>query len=263
MLDDSMELPEPVRASDDTAKAAFQVRALLSLARHDANISRIEDVHLPIESGIKWALDEISRAERKGPEEYADQVNETNLLLIEELLGVALAAAQVYLTVIRTRFVDLAYAYNRAFQTERTVGGKPVLKKQGNKKGFNLFKDTGYTDEPSSPATYTPIQAINAAANYWKHHEEWLCALNSAGTLVWNDQCKNKQQQDTIKIVHQLGMSQSGVWNLQRAVKKLGVENFYDLTPVRRELREWAVSLLKQTEKNIHDHESKQRIHSK
>ena len=227
------------------------VQMLFTLARLAANTDRLEDLHHPIEGEIKRALDEIGRAKRRGPEEYVDHVNETNRLLIEGLLGVAIAAAQVFLTAVRTRFVALARAYHQEFRTELTLGGMAVLNGPSDMNGYRLFE---YTGEPSSQAPFTPIEAINAVANYWKHHEEWPRTLEPDGawlTTVWNDKTARGNQKRTIQIVRALGMSLSGVWNLQKAVKALGVRRCHDLTPVRRRLQAWAASLLKETEAQI------------
>lgn len=243
---------------------SLRVQVLFTLARLVANTDRLEDLHHPIEGEIKRALDKISRAERRGPEEYVDHVNETNRLLIEELLGVAMAAAQVFITAVRTRFVALARAYHQEFGTELTLGGMAVLNDPSDMNGYRLFK---YTGEPPSQTPFTPIEAINAVANYWKHHDEWARTSKPDGewlTTVWKDKTARRNEKRTIQIVKELGMSPSGVWNLQKAVKALGVRRYHDLTPVRRRLQAWAASLLKETEAQISmAKESIQRTRSK
>jgi hypothetical protein len=231
---------------------SFRVQAHFALLRFVAKTDRLEDLHHPIEGEIKRALERIRRAERMGPEEYVDHVNETSGLLIEELLGLAFAAAQVFLTAVKTRFVALARAYHQEFGAELTLGGMAGFGGKSEKNGYSLFK---YTGEPPTQASFTAIEAINAVANYWKHHEEWPRTLKPHGKwckIVWNDKKANNIQKRTIEIARALGMSPSGgVWNLQEAVKKLGVRRDFDLTPVRRSLQAWAASLLKETEGQI------------
>jgi len=208
-------------------------------------------LHHPIQGEIKRTLDRIGRAERMGPEEHIDHVNETSRLLIEELLGVAFAAGQVFLTAVRTRFVALARAYHQEFGTELTLGGMAGFGGPSDIDGYRLFK---YSGKPPTQKSFTAIEAINAVANYWKHHEEWPRTLKPRGKwlkTVWNDKTAKRNQKRTIQIVRGLGMSPSGVWNLQKAVKALGGRREYDLTPVRRTLQAWAASLLKETEAQI------------
>ena len=229
----------------------FRVRAHFELLRFAAKIEMLEAVHHPIEGEIKRALDEIRRAGRTGSEEYAEHVSETSRLLIEELLGVAMAAAQVFLTAVRTRFVALARAYYQEFGMELTLGGMTFRANRGEIDGYRLFKLTGRL---STQVPFTPIEAINAVANYWKHHEEWPKTLkldDEWRAIVWDDGKAKAIQKRAIQIVGALGMASSGVWNLQKAVKALGVRRNHDLTPVRRRLQVWAKSILKETEVQI------------
>lgn len=227
-----------------------QLQAHLSLLRYAARTDTLERLHESIEAEIARMVDEIRRAEEIGPEEYAEHVNETSRLLIEELLGVAMTAAQVYLTGIRCRVVGLANAYRREVKTELTLGGIPALD-PSEEKGYCLFK---YTCEPQCQSGYTPIEAINAIANYWKHHKEWPTTWTFGSewsSLEWNEEKKGIYKK-TIEIVTALGMARSGVWNMQVAVKELGAEgDSYDLGPVRHVLRRWTASLLREIEVQI------------
>jgi hypothetical protein len=209
---------------------------LFDVARLTANADRIDRLHGPVELEIKRASDEIRHAEQMESEEYADHVAETNRELIEELLGVALVSAQVFLTSVRNRFIALAPAYREDFKDELALDGKPVS------------KDMVFTcgEKLSSKVAFTDIEAINALANYWKHHDEWPKGWKEDGewcVAVWSDQA-SKLQKKTIEVVTVLGMAPARVWNLQKAVEALGVEEYHELAPVREKLAAWADSLL-------------------
>jgi hypothetical protein len=217
-----------------------RVQMLFEVARLVANVDRIERMHGPIELEIKRASDEITRAEQEEPEEYADRVTESNRELIEELLGVALVSAQVFLTSVRSRLVALATVYRQDLGSELAFEGKAL---------GGAPKDMLFTcgDRLSPEVMFTDIEAIDALANYWKHHDEWPKGWEQDGewsVAVWSDKA-SKLQKKTIEVVTALGMAPAGVWNLQRAVEALGVERHHDLAPIRRRLAAWADSLIK------------------
>ena len=67
---------------------------------------------------------------------------------------------------------------------------------------------------------YTGIEAINAVANYWKHHEEWpRCSEQNGECLVsaWN-----RDNRRTVEIVTSLGMSPSLTGNMRTAASAPG-----------------------------------------
>ncbi len=239
----------------ETHKVNHRLHAHLELLRLAANTDGLAMLHRPIEAEIESLWDDIKRAEQKGPEEYAELVNESNRSLIEELLGVAVAAAQVFLTAVRSRCVAIARAYRSELGKDMTLAGVPILESPSDMNGYRVLR---YTDKRSARALIPPIEAINAVANFWKHQAEWPSTWIADGdgqwkTLVWNQDESRGVQRRTMEIVIKLGMARSGVWNLHVALKALGARRDYDLGPIRRRLQTWGRSILKEAELQIVD----------
>lgn len=204
---------------------------------------------------IKKLWNEIRRAERQGPEEYAELVNEDNRELIEEFLGVGVAVGQVFMTVVRKRCVAIARAYRSERGKDLTLARVPLLKSPKDVNGYSIF---GYTGKRSARSPLPPIGAINALANFWKHHVEWPSRWvpDRDGEwlgLAWDQDGAQGNQKQTMQSVVKLGAARSGVWNLHVALKRLGVRKDDDLGPIRRILQAWAGSIVKEFEAQISD----------
>jgi hypothetical protein len=223
---------------------------LLSLIHRTSRIGRIEALHHPIELEIRRALKRIGDAERTEEEAYAEQVTEVDGELIEDLLGIAFAVSQNFLTSVRTPLLALARAYHQHFGVGLTLKGKVVKDSNGRARDI-IFK---CADELSPGVGFTRIEAINALANYWKHHEEWPRGWregDESRLIVWNENQAGVIQKRTIEIVTALGMSLEGTWNLREAASRLGMKRPSELAPVRLAMSDWAGSLLREARAQV------------
>jgi hypothetical protein len=124
---------------------------------------------------------------------------------------------------------------------------------------FNLFglTDVEAFDNPLKPKSKSncPISVVNAVANYWKHHDEWLekyvpVPLEDGNEVLercWDiDKEKKSSTRDTIEIVRAIGMRPGGP-NMQCAASALGIpiSSLWDLSPLRKTLKDWGECLLR------------------
>ena len=93
---------------------------------------------------------------------------------------------------------------------------------------------------------------MNAVANYWKHHDEWPERVDQARSIEfgetpvphWDTSKVNKGEQKTIELVTAIGMWPNRSINMQVAADALGIAELWDLSPLRKNLDDWARCLL-------------------
>jgi hypothetical protein len=156
-------------------------------------------------------------------------------------LGVALVAAQAQLTSVRTAILEVSSIAARANQSPI-----PFLESGKGYDLFRLFNDVMPTRQ------FFRMEAINAIANYWKHHEEWptkTTPRSDAIDLEWDPETAGRQSQSTIGVVTALGMSCRGTQNIQEALRTIGVSDPSDLALLRAWIDDWSDSVLREAEK--------------
>lgn len=82
------------------------------------------------------------------------------------------------------------------------------------------------------------MQVVNAVANYWKHHDEWMTASvmlkNNGFGLEWDTSTMKSSEKQTVEIVESIGMEASSTGNIRTAAKAIGItDSFNDLSPLR------------------------------
>src|SRR5260370_32718145 len=82
---------------------SYRVNALLSLVRHATDTSSIDRLHAGIEEEIRAAAQRTCDAEARCDPEYLDAVTDDECNRVEELLGLAFVAAQMFITRFRSR----------------------------------------------------------------------------------------------------------------------------------------------------------------
>ena len=207
--------------------------ALLRIAARDKSLDRL---HAPIEHEIAEASRLVERA-KLGGEDCLDTVIDDECDRVEELLGLAFVAAQVFMTDVRSRVAILSQAC-------RSDLGRP-LSFASDPKAYDVLK-VGDPIPPNSP--YTVAQLINAVANYWKHEGDWPVCEQKKGRrvlTVWNSASMGKRERQTVEIARSIGMTPSSTGNLRRAADELGVTDYKDLSPIRQKLKDWASGLYK------------------
>ncbi len=216
---------------------SYRVNALLSLVRHATDTSSIDRLHAGIEEEIRAAAQRTCDAEARCDPEYLDAVTDDECNRVEELLGLAFVAAQMFITRFRSR-VDWASSV-----TQEQFGKR--LSFASHAKEYDVLA-RGHPLKVN-PA-YTTIEVIHAVANYWKHEEDWPTreeARDGRLIIVWDDGSKSLRTNEkrTIEIAVSIGMVSGSTGNLRTAAKVLGVTDYANLSPIREELKDWAHSL--------------------
>ena len=209
------------------------IDGLLILVRLAATDESLDRLHAGIENDIEEALRTVERA-NLGTEDYLELVMEEESASVEELLGLAFVAGQVFINNVRSRVAVVSQEFRRAFNRSLSFVA------DGDKKAFCVLKigDSIRTDSP-----YTAAQLINAIANYWKHEGDWpTCERKERGRLlrVWDTARMEKIAQSTVKIVCSIGMTPFSGGNLRKAVDYLEVTDYRNLSPIRQKLKQWA-----------------------
>lgn len=207
------------------------IRAQISLIRRAAKTEALARLHAPIEKEVRSSNRRVAKAQASRDQEHVEAAVDDECERVEELLGLAFVAAQSFVTGLRNR-VSAAY--------ESGSSHPPSF---CHNRGYALLK-MGEVLHPG--ASYTAVEAINAAANYWKHHDDWRTREDKKGrrlATVWDVKLRNEVR--TVEIVADLGMAPFAAGNLRSAAEKLGVKEFENLTPIRQDLRIWAEQVYK------------------
>lgn len=158
----------------------------------------------------------IEEAETTSNEEYISFVIEEETALVENLLGTAFVLCQSYIAFVVSRVKALHKSCEKiGVQLSTTDGSKTDIMRFGNQ----LLLGTQYSQ----------VQAINAFANYFKHHEEWKGH--------W-EQLKGKPA-GTVQVLLETGAKQFSTGNFSTAAKRLGNESYKNLEVFAKILRGW------------------------
>jgi hypothetical protein len=166
--------------------------------------------------GIKAAAARIDRAAKSGPDEYADAVTDTEIVIIEGLLGVAYVVCQTHITAI-------AQAALRCRARTVTDGLK-----------FTAFGDRDHEVRCMGPrfdAQWSKIELLWALGNYFKHRDEWS-----------SDSWTNPQglERHTVPVILAAGLEPGSNGNLRAGAEALGNPDYADTSVFQRVIREWA-----------------------
>lgn len=188
----------------------------------------IDKVHAPLEIAISEVVKELALV---SPEDegsgWADAVIDDGCSLIEDLLGTSFVVLQTYITAVRSAIIDLSQVCEKKFGSPLSFYSGPVSLLKFN--GENLYS------EPSA------VEIINAIANYWKHRDEW--------GPDWDE--LDERSKKTAKLIQVAGLSCGSTGNLRNAAKYFGVNDLYNLKPIRYKVRSWGQLLLKMSEAEI------------
>jgi hypothetical protein len=166
--------------------------------------------------GIKAASTRIDRAAESGPDEYEDAVTDTEIEVIEGLLGTAYVVCQTRITAIaqaalccRTRLVadGLAFAaFGDRDHEVRRIG--PRFDSQSSK-----------------------VELLWALANYFKHRDEWSSAS-------WTN--PQGPERHTVPVILSAGLESGSNGNLRSGAKALGSRDYAGISVLQMVVREWA-----------------------
>jgi hypothetical protein len=178
------------------------------------------DVHAEVQDvlgrAIKAATARIDRSAESGPDEYAEAVTNTEIEVIEGLLGAAYVVCQ-------TRITAIAQSALRC--RARIVADDPV---------FVAFGDRAHEVRRSGPrfdVQWSKIELLWALANYFKHRDEW-------SSDSWTNPQGSAAQ--TIRVILSAGLKPSSNGNLRTGVNALGSLDYADTSVLQTVIREWA-----------------------
>ena len=213
----------------EQVKAARRVGLLmhlLDLAADQTVLNRVLEI---IAQAIRDADKSIARADEEEDAEFAAITIATECELVEDLLGIAFVTVQAHLTGLRKRVVDVSEGCEKAFGQPLSFGKNPL-------QVGNQLEST----------TMTAVEAMNAAANYWKHKEEWeiKITVEPEPNVLWD-------KGQTVALVQQLGMAPMSEGNLRQAATRLHVADLRDLSPIRQQVASWAREVVERTRSEV------------
>jgi hypothetical protein len=166
--------------------------------------------------GIDAAVARINRATETGPDEYAEAVTDTEIEIIEGLLGTAYVVCQTQITAITQAALRC--------RAQAIIDGFT----------FTAFGSQGYDVRRIGPrfdSKSSKIELLWALANYFKHRDEW-------SPDSWAD--PQGQQRRTIPVIIAAGLEPRSNGNLRSGAKALGHSDYVDMSVLQTLIREWA-----------------------
>ena len=172
----------------------------------------------PLDNAVDAAGKRIAQVPADSPD-YADAVTDEECDRIEEFLGVAFIACQVHLKSI----LSAARALNRYYESRSGSKLTSVAPLRMMKHGL----------EPLVGG-YTSVEVINAAANYYKHRDEWRLPWKKLG----------KRQRETVAIIEACGAQSGSTGNMRALARVLGNKGFNRSAKYGDLLEVWAEALV-------------------
>lgn len=166
--------------------------------------------------GIKAASTRIDRAAKSAPDEYEDAVTDTEVEVIEGLLGTAYVVCQ-------TRITAIAQAALRC-RTWLVADGL----------AFTAFGDRDHEVRGIGPrfdAQSSKVELLWALANYFKHRDEWSPAS-------WTN--PQGPERHTVPVILSAGLESSSNGNLRSGAEALGSQDYAGISVLQMVVREWA-----------------------
>ncbi len=152
---------------------------------------------------------------------------------IENLLGLAFVAAQVFITQVVDSCGSLHTVYKETY-------GHHLLGHNGNRKSVTS-RDCDFVNG----TRVRTVAAIDGLANYYKHRDEWRKDWEAEARL-------NPNSRRTIKILSDLGFDENSPWILREAFRLIAGGEFQDRLHFLGEvLEKWKDDLLKEYRKRI------------
>lgn len=194
-------------------------RTLLELIRTHAGQTSLERVLETIGAAIGDCDGTINRANSTGNAEYIDAVVDDECDIIENLLGAAFVACQADITAVISHV-------NRMHKRALSDGHR--LASSDSSKAGMLALD----NQLVATSTYSYVQVIDAAANYFKHRDEWRGS--------WTQFDPASRQGKTVAIITVVGAKQGSTGNMRTGVTALGISNYRNLTILYEHIASWA-----------------------
>jgi hypothetical protein len=193
----------------------------------DVNLKR---VLAPLGMAITESGATIDEMTSRFESPWVDSWVDDEVGIIEELLGVAFVACQTFITHIVTHIMRIHKHAAKQGVPLMTVGDISLMTPGQKKVAITRY---GYAGEDG----YSPIEVINAFANYYKHNDEWR--LNRVN---WDD--PTGLPAHTIPVISFAGAEEGSTGNLRSGAENLGNLEYKDLTVFAAHISTWRKSLI-------------------
>ncbi len=193
----------------------------------DVNINR---VLAPLSTAIAESGGKIDEMTSRFESPLVDSWVDDEVGVIEELLGVAFVACQAFITQIVTHLMRIYKHAEKQGVPLMTMGDISLMTPRQKKVAIMRC---GYSGEEG----YSPIEVINAFANYYKHSDEW--GLNG---VDWDDPTGLPAY--TIPVIRFAGAEEGSTGNLRTGAESLGNPEYKDLTVFAAYISTWRKNLL-------------------
>lgn len=162
----------------------------------------------------------ITQAEKKYGPECFDNLAEDESNVVDSLIGTAFVVTQTQITAIVSSVMRL--------HKQATADGRDLDSSDGTRDGIMRLGSP-----MADTSNFSRVQVIDAAANYFKHRDEW--------TNPWSR--LNKQQDKTAKVILAIGGRENSTGNLRRALNALAIDRDL-LESLHAEVDGWAEAAL-------------------
>lgn len=210
-----------------TLERAGYYRIVLSIFLGDHLDDTLNRVLDPLGKAIANIGTEIDNAVSKFGSD-TDWWIEDEVVVIEELLGVAFVACQAQITYIVS-------GIQRLHKHAKKLDSKQLTKTDGTKASIMQY---GFARNAEIP--YSPIEIIDAFANYYKHSDQW-----SVEGVDWDKPQTYGLAKHTIPVVKFASAEQGSTGgNLRAGASYLGNPEFRDLSVFIAILSGWRKNLV-------------------
>jgi hypothetical protein len=151
-------------------------------------------------------------------------------ILIENMIGTAFVLCQTFITLIVSEIWKL-------HETCKSISISLTTTTQ-NKNDILV-----YSSPQIGKSGVTPIQVMNAMANYFKHHEEWHGSWAKPSS---------KQMADTVTILQAIEIGEGSITANRYAIKILGVADGHSLDDLNTGLTKWMNALYDAYDLELH-----------
>jgi len=191
----------------------------------------LEPIGEAIADSIAGSPDRIAEfTKRYRDDEVAHFLAEEENAVIEDFLGVAFVVSQsAYIAAVVTRLKvlhQLASVRNKIKLTTTDASKRNML---------------GYGFQPGPKESFSPIEIVDAFANYYKHGDEW--------GPDWS--ILDGQQQRTACIIQSVGAYQSSTKNLRTGAEHFGNPAYSNVGTLVRVLSPWRKALVRKYSEEI------------
>ncbi|NMG18784.1 hypothetical protein [Brasilonema bromeliae] len=202
----------------------------------------LEELGKAIEKSTSLA-NELETNQKLLPQEK-DSIIDDGCLLIEYLLGTAFVLCQAYIVDVVSTVEKI---HVRAKQSlGRDLKTIPVFNEKSKISRKDILRFGQTLPFSYEGDNFSPIQLINAFANYFKHRDEW--------DVNWEK--LEGTQKDTAKVIQSVGAKFGCSGNLRQGSSALGNPEFTNTLIFFEKLQQWHIDLASAYDKELSSYDT-------